>query len=260
MIATPGTAPARSAQERLWFPFRRPLPHAAARLFCFSDAGEGASAYLGWSSALGGSIEVCAAQLPGRETRAPETPLLRINRLAEELADAVTVLSDCPFALFGHGIGALFAYVVAQELRRRGAPSPMRLFVSGHAAPDAPARPPPTHLLPCDALIDELRRRESTRAAMLADPSLRSVLLPILRADLAVSESYRHATESPLAVPISAFGGKADPCASPTDLGRWRFHTRASFERRLFEGGHLYVRTERGALIDRVRRTLDGLH
>ncbi len=42
---------------------------ARLRLFCFPNAGGGASAYIPWIGALAPTIEVHPVQLPGRENR-----------------------------------------------------------------------------------------------------------------------------------------------------------------------------------------------
>ena len=57
-----------------WVTRSVPNPNAKLRLFCFPYAGGGASIYRGWPDELPHEIEVCAVQLPGRETRMHEQP------------------------------------------------------------------------------------------------------------------------------------------------------------------------------------------
>jgi surfactin synthase thioesterase subunit len=68
-----------------------------------------------------------------------------------------------------------------------------------------------------------------------------AMLLPALRADLAVTETYRHETEPPLAVPIVAFAGDADEQATPADVHAWCEHTTASCAVEVLPGAHFFL-------------------
>src|SRR6185436_7948802 len=85
---------------------RKPRPtRASVRLFCFPYAGGGPSAFRGWAEALP-SLEVCAIQAPGRETRLREAPFTRIEPLADAIVEALKpLLGDQPFAFFGFSLG-----------------------------------------------------------------------------------------------------------------------------------------------------------
>src|SRR6202035_2395188 len=98
------------------------------------------SAYRGWAAALPGDVEVCPVQLPGRESRLREPPFVSAERLVLALADALHPHLALPFAFFGHSMGAMLSFELARELRRRGRPLPVHLFVSGRRAPQGPAR------------------------------------------------------------------------------------------------------------------------
>ncbi|HZH03347.1 MAG TPA: thioesterase domain-containing protein, partial [Myxococcaceae bacterium] len=75
--------------DRLWFPFRRPRPNARVRLFCFPHAGGGASAYRQWADLVPEWVEICAVQLPGRETRFGERPFEALAPLLDAVMPAV---------------------------------------------------------------------------------------------------------------------------------------------------------------------------
>ena len=257
LATTPRSARGSSSPERLWFPYRRPSASASVRLFCFPQAGGGASSYLAWPAACGPEIEVCAVQLPGRETRAVDRPYTRLTSLCEDLTRAMEPLLDRPFALFGHGAGALVAFVVARTLRREAGAVPVHLFVSAQRAPDLPDRARPMHLLPREDLLAEIGRRSIHRPTLLDDASLADLLLPILRADLELAESYHHVTEPALRAPITAFGGDADPATTQVELLRWSAHTRRAFASHTFAGGPRFVTTERARVVLAVRRALN---
>ena len=59
----------------------------AARLFCLHYAGGGASIYRQWASRLPTWVEVCAIQLPGRETRMSERGYTEMQAAVKEVAE-----------------------------------------------------------------------------------------------------------------------------------------------------------------------------
>src|SRR5688500_10376608 len=122
-----------SSSNWLTCPQRRQDPRL--RLFCFPFAGGGASTYRLWGTRISAIVEVCLMQLPGREERANEAPFTNLVRLAVAAAGEMAASLDKPFALFGHGMGALVAFEVARALRRAQRPSPGALLVSAYCAP-----------------------------------------------------------------------------------------------------------------------------
>jgi medium-chain acyl-[acyl-carrier-protein] hydrolase len=220
----------------------------AIRLFCFPYAGAGATAYHGWAAQLPRGVQVCSVQLPGRasQERAPlQTTALG---LVKYLIPALRQQLDLPFAFFGHSMGALIAFEMARELRRAGLPGPQMCFVSGRVPPH---RPSTTGLcnLSDEELIKAMRRLGGTPEAVLRDPPLMKLLLPIVRADAEITERYAHTEEAKLQMPIVALGGQDDPGVSAVQLEEWRNHTTGDFKRYEFPGAHFFINTAREAVL-----------
>jgi medium-chain acyl-[acyl-carrier-protein] hydrolase len=229
-----------SAPDR-WIARRAPAPAARLRLFCFPYAGGGASIYRGWQQSLPAEVDVCPVQLPGRESRIAEPPFDRIAPLAGALADALAPHMDVPFAFYGYSNGALIGFELARELRRRGMRMPEHLFAAACPAPHLPDRDPPIHALPDDELVAEIRRLNGTPEEVLRSEELMRLLIPLLRADAAIHETYVHEPEEPLDVPITAIGGTDDPKADRGEMEAWREHTRAAFALRMVPGDHFFI-------------------
>lgn len=218
------------------------LPEAGLRLFCFPHAGVGASAYRAWPDLLPkAEIGVCPVQLPGRENRLGEPAARDVGQLVDALFSEVADRLDRPFALFGHSLGALVAFEFARLLRDRGAPLPVHLFVSGRIAPQLADPREKLNDLPDAGLRARLAELGGIPSAVLDDPDLLTLLLPLLRADLAVNENYRYRPGPPLPVPITAFGGARDPKVSAVELRAWAEQTSGQFTDRMLPGGHFFV-------------------
>jgi len=239
-----------------WFAFHEPRPGAQVRLFCFPYAGGAASVYRPWIERLSPDVHVHPVQLPGRETRMREQAFDRIESLTASLADALVPHLDRPFALFGHSMGALIAFELARELRRRQAPAPVRLLVSGHRAPQIPRTRTTRYDLPEPELVAELRHLGGTPPEVLAHPELMQLVLPLLRADFAVVETYTHREAPPLDCPITAFGGVDDRDANEPLMDAWRAQTRGAFALHMFPGGHFFLKDTTSAVLDLVSRDL----
>ena len=225
-----------------WILFRKPDTRSRLRLFCFPYAGAGAVIYRAWSEALPADVEVCPVQLPGRGTRLMERPFTRMSELVEALAPALAPLLDKPFAFFGHSLGALISFELARRIRGQYGMHPVRLFVSAGRAPQIPHCDSPIHSLPEKEFMGELRRLNGTPTELLDHEELMQIMLPLLRADFEMYETYLYSTEPPLNCPISAFGGRSDHRVGNRDLEAWQAQTTRSFSLRIFPGDHFFLR------------------
>jgi surfactin synthase thioesterase subunit len=238
-----------------WLACRLRRPDARVRLFCFPHSGGSAGEYLRWADVLP-DVEVWGVQLPGRGARTEEAPFTRVRALVEALVDAADF--GPPFAFFGHSLGALVAFETARRLRDLGRAPPAWLVLSAYPAPHLPSRTQPTSHLGEDGLLDALDRMYGEMAVEIReDAELRELILPALRADLALVESHRHEDGAPLECVMTVTGGTLD------DLGRdelepWRRHTTGPFRLHLLPGGHFYLREpeQRAALLRLLDETL----
>ncbi|WP_220503877.1 thioesterase II family protein [Microbispora sp. H13382] len=233
---------------------RRPAP--AIRLLCLPYAGGAASSYASWQNAFADDVEVCPVELPGRQTRWHERPFTRLEPLVEALASALAGELDVPYALFGHSMGALVAFELARELRRRGAAGPRVLFASGGAAPQLRRERPGIHDQPEDVVIARLRSMGGLPEEVIAEPELLELLVPAIRADFAVCETYAYRPEPPLTCPIFAFAGTEDQEVPAERVSPWQEQTSATFLHQVLPGGHFFLRTAQPALLNTVRTGL----
>lgn len=231
-------------------------PGARLTLLCLPYAGGGPGAFRAWPALLPPAVEVLAIQPPGRESRLLEPPFNAVEPLLDALVPEVEAVVGRPFALFGHSLGALVAFELTRRLRRDLGVEPVWLFVAGFRAPQMPPRRPPLHQLPDDAFVDELGKLGGTPEEVLGHPQLMQLLLPALRSDIAVAETYRHEPQAPLRCPVSAFGGRADHDVLTAELAGWRRSTSGRFSLRLFDGDHFFVHSSRDQLLAAIAEDL----
>jgi len=184
---------------------------------------------------------VCAVELPGHGRRLMEPPITQLDTLIHHLEIAIQPWLDKPFVFFGHSLGALIAFELARSLRRHQSPTPDLLWVSAARAPHLKSPDPPIHQLSSADFIAELRRYSGTPDEVLADVELMELLLPMLRADFALLETYCYQEQAPLTYPITAFWGEADAIVSLEDIRPWQIHTDAAFTLERVAGDHFFV-------------------
>ena len=235
--------------EEPWHP-------GSVRLFCFPHAGGNSSSYRAWPRLKG--ITLRPVELPGRQGRFREPALDRMDALTGLLIRELGPEFRQPFAFFGHSMGALVAYALALELRRRAMPLPRHLLLSSHPAPPVRRRGVPLHLLPDDKLIAHMEQLNRGFAGTALRRELLAVMLPTLRADVALCETYQPQAEGPLDVPIAAFGGLSDRNTGQAELAAWRQHTLRAFSLWRFPGGHHYLNGAGDALRATIARLLQG--
>jgi medium-chain acyl-[acyl-carrier-protein] hydrolase len=241
-----------------WIACPRPDPRASVRLFCLPYAGGGGSVFRQWPGGLSGIAEVCPIVLPGREARFRERPFTRMEPLIAALAEAMADRLDRPFALFGHSMGALIAFELCRSLRRERGLSPVRLFISGSRPPHASFSDADVSDLPDEAFLDCLHQRyHAIPEAVRQNRELAEIVLPSLRADFELLETYRYEGAAGLDCPLTLFGGRQDQTVSPQELGEWSRHTRGAVEHHLFEGDHFFIRSAEAGLLSEIRTTLN---
>jgi medium-chain acyl-[acyl-carrier-protein] hydrolase len=215
---------------------------AGVRLYCFPYAGGTASLYSGWSRLLPHSVEAIPIELPGRGKLIGEAPLRRVADLVDVLVERIASRSDAPFVLFGHSMGAIIAFEIARTLRRRRRPLPEHIFVSGRRAPQTPPTDELTYNLSEPDFIATLQRLNGTPKEVLEHSELMELMLPILRADFELVETYEYRDEAPLDCPITAFGGFEDTDVTRDLLKPWGDLTISRFELHMLPGDHFFVR------------------
>jgi len=225
-------------------------------LLCLPCAGASATMYMRWRPLLPRWIEVVPIELPGRGMRMGEAFVEDFDALVARICTEQAAALRGRFMLFGHSMGALLVYGVAQRLRALGLPLPLALLASGSSAPSQrdPGRLPDTH--DDAALTADLRKQGGTPEEVFASAELMRITLDTLGADYRVCESFSYdarVSDAPLPMPVHVFAGRQDDIDVPR-MEAWSSHAGDAFTLDWFDGGHFFIRQREAAFLDALVR------
>ncbi|MFN6560882.1 MAG: thioesterase II family protein [Nostoc sp. ChiSLP01] len=220
-------------------------PKPKTRLFCFHYAGGGASCFRGWSESLQEhDVAVYSVQLPGRETRYGEPRITDFNTLIQHLYGELKQYFHQPYAFYGHSLGALIAYELAYECHKANINLPLILFLGAHRAPHIEYPHNSCKTMNQQEFKSFVNRFGGIPESMLNDEAWMKVLLPLIRDDFLLCESYQPRPIEALPCPIYAFGGICDRMVSQEDINAWQQHTTKEFRSYFFPEGHFYIKNK----------------
>lgn len=239
-----------------WFACPQPNPQAETRLFFFPYAGAGPSAFHQWCKEFPDTVEAHIVHYPGRGSRYNEPPIKKLSDLVEKIHQAIQPLLDKPFIFFGHSMGGTIAFELTKNLKQNNSPQPLALFISASGAPHIPNPNQLLHTLSDNEFLKSLKDLNGTPSEILNQPELMQLLLPTLRADFELIETYQYKSSTPIDPPIFALGGLDDPRVSRESIQAWATHTNSHFEAKFFKGDHFFINTAKESITHHIISSL----
>lgn len=242
-----------------WLKCFKPKPAARLKLVCLPFAGGGANCYRRWENFFSWDVELNAVLLPGRESRLAEPRVGSADKVCNAvIEELIETWWKKPLVLFGHSMGSVLALEVAWRLKEKYDWEPKVLFASGR-------RPPHLHFggdyhkAPEEVFIRELKRLNGTPDSLFQDEEMRRIMLPMLRDDYAILETYRIPRSLQLSCPIITCTGDLDPDATPAEMTAWVELTKAPCEHKVFSGDHFYINNSASELTGLINGYLSSL-
>ena len=161
-----------------------------------------------------------------------------------------------PFVFFGHSMGAIIAFELARSLREHYHVTPELMFVSACDAPQLPNRDLPISTLPDPEFKEALRHIDGTPESVLQNDEIMQLMLPTLRADFALCETYIYSEAPSLNCPIAAFGGIDDSRLDKVSIAAWKSQTMGKFSLRMLPGDHFFLHSEQKLLLEYLSNDL----
>lgn len=212
-------------------------------IFGFPYAGGSVSSFRPLQQVIDDRVSCHVASLPGRGSRFSEPATSNIRTIVGAMVDGIGKINPGKYALFGHSMGGILGFEVARELRRRAIRMPEVMVASGVAAPHLFGRDASEHRynLPREEFIEYLNSLDGTPTHLLENPALMEMVLPTLRRDFELCDTYVYQSEAPLDVPIVTFHGSDDDGVGSERAQEWSSHTRGDSQFVEFSGGHFFI-------------------
>ncbi|MFF8294321.1 thioesterase II family protein [Streptomyces globisporus] len=229
-------------------------------LICLPFAGAGPSFFTPWQKGAPEGLRILPVSLPGREKRFPEPAYDAAAPAVDDAYAQVTAAlggaegdgGGSQVVLFGHSMGAVLAYELAHRIERAAGPVRLAaLVVSGAPGPWTP-RTDRADGLPDEEFAARVRAFAGYDHPALADPEMRELLLPALRADVRLHETYVPSTERPLSVPVLAVRGREDTLVGAAEAAEWGRATTGKLTVAEPAGGHMYLAERPDELLELV--------
>jgi medium-chain acyl-[acyl-carrier-protein] hydrolase len=210
----------------------------------------------GWAATFKDIADVLAIEPPGRGARFGEKLVDNLEGLARQLCDEIASELFEPTMFLGYSNGALIAYAVALELRRRGLSLPAGLILAANSAPHV-TKPTKLHSLPHEALLAKLLEMGGMSEEEIASKEFVDLFVPILRADFALGETHNINGQEPLDCSLVTLSGSRDSEALPHEVSQWARYVCGNTSSYVLDGGHFFIRTHRAQVFSLVRTALE---
>ena len=236
-----------------YFKFLNKPSQKKLRLFCFPYAGGNASIYLPFKALMGEEIELVAVQLPGRSERMFEDAFTDMDVLVETLYKQISSTLHEPFAFFGHSMGGIIAYALTKKIESFSRFKPEFTIISA-SKPSALLHQSQKHLLDDKGLIDVLKAHKASPKEVLESKELMDLILPTIRADYQLIETYVIPKGRLLETPLVLFNSEED--MSKETIGQWQAYFKDEAKYVLFEGGHFFIHSQVEKMADEIKKLL----
>lgn len=228
---------------------------ARIRLFCIAGAGQNSSLFGPWRNHFPEEIEICPVELPGRLKRYSEPPIDKLPDLVALLNKELRPMLEIPFAFFGHSMGSLIAFELARSLRRSKLPQPIHFFASGAPAPQCFRNSTPSFSASDAYFLHQLLAMGMIQPEVAQNSALLQVVLPTLRADFRLTQTYQYRYEPQFTFPISVYYGRQES-GLHGHAAAWQSFTSGSFQLLIFDGDHHFIRYQSKQITNRICQEL----
>jgi surfactin synthase thioesterase subunit len=226
-------------------------------VFCIPFAGGSKYSFAGLKKVPAQKTTFIPIEIPGRGSRYKELLLTDMAQIADDLLAQLINKIDNPYAIYGHSMGALLAYLLTKRLLQENLSLPIRLFVSGSGGPSVKNRITSSYLLPKDAFLEGIRKLGGSMEQAINDPSIMNIYEPILRADFQAVELYKYQQEEPFAIPVTVFFGENDPKVTFLEASAWQKETQAAIEIIPFPGSHFFIFGQESRIVELIEERLN---
>lgn len=209
-------------------------------LFCLPFAGGNQYSFGAFKTHLSPHIKAVPLDYPGRGSRMREGLMNSIEAMTDDLLTNIGQSLNTPYAIFGHSMGAVIGFELAQKIQQKNLPPPLHLFVSGRGAPHIPAKREDIASLPSSEFRAKLKELGGSPDEVLNNDALMELFEPILRNDFQAHFNYSCQHTQPLNMPITVMYG-LDEGLNDLEIQGWQKETLQTLSVSGYPGGHFFL-------------------
>lgn len=189
---------------------------------------------------LQSKINFIEVTLPGRARRYNEPLLTNLDDIVEDIWKQTQQYLYNSYAIFGHSMGSLLGYLLAQKARKFGLMPPKHLFLSGREGPSVPPTPEKDYLLPTKEFKALLKGYGGINSEILENNDLFVFFEPILRADFQAVETWKYRFFPKLNVPATVFTATEEDHTLEEAMA-WQKEFIDAIRLKVFDGKHFFI-------------------
>jgi medium-chain acyl-[acyl-carrier-protein] hydrolase len=228
------------------------------RLFCLPHAGGSASSFYSWRPLVNKNIEIYPIDYCGHGKR-NQMPLKKNFKEAFEdiLSIIIPLINEKPYAIFAHSLGVIYAYELGRTILKMNLKHPLHIFFSGRYPPYIEVNRLNFHKLSDAELLRYITLLTGLNETITNEPSIIEYIMPILRADVTIAETYVHKGEvAQFPWNISVFQGTDDPAVNMADHQHWDRCTAGQCKIYTFSGDHFFHQQNKKEIISTIESVL----
>lgn len=226
-------------------------------LFCLPFAGGNKYSYRDYREKAPSFLNIIPLEYPGRGTRIKEPLIYDIKDLVNDVYNQIcNKVDQLDYAIYGHSMGGLTAYLLTRKLIENNHKEPLHLFITGTSGPSSFSRcEKKRHLLPKKEFIEELKILDGISDEILQNEELLYYFEPIIRSDFMVSETYLHENHPPLNIPFTIITGTEEDMEM-ADIHLWQKETNCVIDFRQMPGKHFFIFKYPHKIVDIISKKL----
>lgn len=184
-------------------------------------------------------IEVIPIELAGRGRRFGECLITGFDEQLKDVLDQIQkyIYDNVEYALLGYSMGSVLCYELYYEIMKNKWKMPETIFFCASSVPEKSIR---NRKLDDASIIDEMVRLGGTSEEVLQIQELMELILPIMRADFQVLNTYEYRKrDKKIECPISIHCGYDDDVYQ--DIRLWDNYSTEECQYNFYEGGHFFI-------------------
>lgn len=228
------------------------------QLFCLPFAGGNKYSYREFIEKAPSFLKIVTLEYQGRGTRMQDALVTDINKMVNDVFGQVSpLIGQQDYAIYGHSLGGLMAYLLTLKLVENNHKPPMHIFITGTSGPSSPDRQEEKkrYLLPQKEFIEEIRALDGMPEEILENEELLYYFEPILRADFQASETYTYRERPPLTIPFTVVTGTEEDI-EPENIKLWQKESIYPVDFKRLPGKHFFIFQHTFKIIEIISKKL----